>query len=198
LDQDPNTAPPIQAPPTRAGPLGEGAIQRSALPTVIAILAIIFGVLGIASRLFSAIWMQVMPQFGAGDPEMEAMMASLEHWTVWSLLSTGIGIVLAAILLAGGIALARRRRVGVTILVTWAWVRMVFAMFETIIAVGMQREQLAAMRQSPGAVLPPGLDIGMLVGTAVVTIVLAIALPIVVLLVLKGRKAQEEIKTWTP
>jgi hypothetical protein len=107
------------APPTSAGPL-PSAVRSPAWPTVIGVIAIVFGVLGAIGGLWGVVGLAVMRRFGFGLWAKVEVADAVRGWAAWTIPLSAVAAVLGLMLLAGGVGLLRRRRWARTALVRWA------------------------------------------------------------------------------
>jgi hypothetical protein len=182
---------PSAAPPTTPGPLASRP-QRSAWPALLGILGIVFGAVGLAMRLLSTVVLIVMRSSGGGDPEASSggaragfQAAAAAEWFIPLMATYAVGAVLSLALLAGSIALLRRRPIGVRVLMVWAIAKIVMAFPDSAMAYLVQRDQGALPF---GAAAPTF--------TAIWTFAWAVILPIIFLAVLSSSKSRDEVAGW--
>ncbi|MBN1342492.1 MAG: hypothetical protein JXQ73_07420 [Phycisphaerae bacterium] len=129
--------------------------SQESWPSVIGIIAIIFGVGGILSSVmglastFTTDWM--LTSFGATMPaEARAQMQVAKDSAVYIAVGLAVALAIAPVLLAGGIGLLKQRRWSPKVLVSWAGARMLLVLVNTIFAYTMVESQLQqTMQQDP-------------------------------------------------
>lgn len=191
----PPTAPVAVAPPTRPGEIRRVG-RRSAWPTVFGVISIVLGgggVLGGIGGIVSTVFLGAMTA---------AMMgASAGTIRVVNVLSSAVALVVASVLLAGGIGLTMRRRWGARTVLAWAVVKMVVTV--PAVAAGawvqhlsFQHSMQQAASQSPGAALPPGVGVAMAAVTVVFGLAWGWAWPVLCLVWLGRTRCRAEWSTW--
>jgi hypothetical protein len=191
---------PSENPPTLpdaiAAPKGQ-----SAWPTVIGIIAMVFGVLGIlmhgvcgiVGQLFGA---QAMRMMQTPDAEAQIVMMQQYKW-----LGMGAGLlqtILAVLLLFAGIAMTRRRANCRPLTLGWAYAKMLVVALSSVIGFYVQQAQFEAMTQQQ-ANIPTGTQ---QMQTVFMFLVIAFgvlwgwALPIFMLIWLNRRTVRDEIAGW--
>ncbi len=177
------------APPTRpdAMPVRE---TRSTWPTVLGVLAIILGGLGI----LSCAWLMVPTAPGIeSDPQpsggvLEAYQAASDP--VW------LGI--SAVQLVGGIGLIRRRRWSRTVLQVWAVLTLVVAIVHAVLVPDMLAETMAQQQSGssggPGAA-PGAFEIVFYV-FVLAGMLFSAAPPVFVLIWFGRQKIRDEVAAW--
>lgn len=174
----------------------------------IGVVAIIFGVLGMVSGLWGTVAPFIMhsaaeslrtntPPAGQG-PDPAAMLDAVSAWRVSMSLASAVAMAVAVLLLIAGIGLVQRRSWGVRAAKTWAWMRVLTAVWIVGVSAMAQRDQMAAAIQGPGA--PPGMPAFMLSGVAAGVVVLGLlwawALPAFMLVWFRTRSVKAEIAGW--
>ncbi|MFW6058903.1 MAG: hypothetical protein ACODAQ_01900 [Phycisphaeraceae bacterium] len=186
------------APPTVRGAQA-GARRPSRWPTVLGIISIVLGALG----LLGLIWQMAMPfvmepflnSLGPPGTAQTQELAVQRHPLM--LASNVFQFVLAAILLAVGVLLIRRRALARRLGLTWAWLDIVAVVLGLTINYVLQQahwaEQQAAGSATPGMqnFEQVGLIIGSLVG-----LVFGCALPVFMLIWLSRAKVKAEVVEW--
>jgi hypothetical protein len=195
-------------------PITPGLMVRPKVPvwpSVIGIVAIVVGAIGLVQygcfgligQVIGQIALETMRESGFDDAMTAAPMEAQRKYMVPSILSTLAHAGLAALLLAAGIGLTRRRRWSVRAVRLWSVLRIILA----VPAVGLQwllmREQFQAIstmtvsgQQPMPAMLMPLMQ-G--IGYAVLPLGLlwASALPVFMLIWLSLGRARQEWTTWT-
>lgn len=173
--------------------------QRSAWPTVIGIIAIVLGSLGIlggcwglATPWFLGVIKDIVP------PGQATGMEFVEEWRAWTVINSLVGTGVAILLLFAGIGLRRCRRWAVPTCVTWAVVKMLFVVVNSVLMYMIQRPGLEAMaQQNPGM---SGMGSGFLVLIGIISVVFGIlwgwAFPVFLLVWLSRAKIKAETAAW--
>lgn len=190
---DPESTP--LAPPTQPGAIATPA-ARSSWPTVIGTIAIIFGslgslqgVLGALSPLTTAFFTPFMPK---GQAEI------LQQSTVWTVASSIAGLVIAVLLLVGGIRIMGRQRRAVFLLRGWAVAKILFTLVATVVGYQAAQLQLEAMQNDPNTAVWGGTSlrtfgtVGLVFGVA-----LLCALPVFMLVWFSRSKIKNEVAGWS-
>lgn len=191
------------APPIVAGPLGKPP-SRPVWPTPIGVISIVFGASGVLGGLYGAAtpwlfssmssWTQHTPTSTTSvqfDP-----FAAMRNWAISMTIVSGLGALLAAILLAGGIGLLQRKVWGATLHFWWAAVRIPHAFALTAVTIGMQQEQMAAMSQQSGAALPAAFASGFLWFGSILSIAWYCAYPTFLLIWMTRPAVRAEVGKW--
>lgn len=200
---NPPPAPPTPlTPPTTPGPLG--VPQRpSAWPTVIGILAIILGAIG----LLGSVWGTVAPFVGdkllvpTGTPADTVARTIMEKWKWPTLVTNVLGVVAAVMLLTWGIWMHGRRRSCVRLANAWAIFVLLTTVASAVVGYFATEESFAAIMSSTSmpagaptaAVMKAGALIGALCGG-----LFQAAPPIFILIWLARGKIRAEVATWRP
>lgn len=172
--------------------------MTSAWPTVLGILAIIFGGFGV----LGGVWGIVYPFFAGGVAEMfppmqAQMMQQIDEWSGWSMALALISFLFAGLLLYGGISLVRRRQRAASILFIWSILKIVLI----LVSVGFQLSLQTQVMDQATAQLPPvpgGRAI--MVGSVAVGVacgaIFWLAGPVFLLVWFRRRVIKEEVATW--
>jgi hypothetical protein len=191
------------APPTTQRPIFEAARARR-WPLVFGIIS---AILGGVSALWSA-WQLAQSYFMdamlSGFPGQEAVLAAHREWRGPMAMVLVPSILLAAMLLYGGILLIRRKPSARPLLLTWSALRVVQGLALAVVTGLMQSESMqaamAALPNQPGAAAAaaaaPFVGSGMAVFTAMYFAVWAIAWPLVVLIWLTRRTVKADVQAW--
>lgn len=160
----PPAAPPIAArpiaarphPPTSPGPV-EPDEDRRTWPTAIGVLLIVLQSIGFLVTLATAAslfidFSSAMRVFGAA-PAMDAQRA----WRTELLATYAASALLSILAIAGAALLLYRRRLGVTMLLAWALLRLPHALFSSWVAANAQRDTMKSMPQTMARPTPAGL-----------------------------------------
>ncbi len=133
-------------PPTLPTPALQQHLRGpSQWPTVIGVLAIIFGAfevlggcVGIVSPWFMSVMVEVLPQ------EQSLGMAAMVEWGGWMVASSLAGLGIGVLLLLGGVSLMQRRPRGRTMCLTWALLRIPVVVLGLVVGYLIQQDHLVA------------------------------------------------------
>lgn len=185
-------------PPTRPGGL-EGPPRPSTWPKVIGIIAIVFGALGILGGLYGILgpWIveeiaSIMPRGTEGTLDVFRESAG---WLIGtSIVTTGV----AALLLAGGVGLLKRRRWSVGTCRAWAVLKMLLVLVNTVVGYYLQHASLTSIsEQTPaGAQISPEFVDAMVVLGLIIGVAWSWALPVFMLIWLGRGKIKSETSAW--
>jgi hypothetical protein len=181
-------------PPTEPVPIRRAALGSS-WPGVIGTISIVFGamaMLGGVATLFGPLLMSWIRNIGGA--ETAGAFAAMDKWEWWTYLSGALGFGVAAVLLAGGIGLVRRRPRSRGVLLTWAAMKLVLGGVASVMGAFIQWDIQSANAQS--ASVPPGMVWGMVVVSLVIGFAWLAALPIFMLIWLTRPKIKAEIRSW--
>lgn len=186
-------------PPTQVAPVPRP--EPSSWPTVLGVIAIIFGALGVfggcltVASPFVARWME-RNFIGPSDVNILGLPTSTDMVA----LVVGLGVLEATLgvwLLVGGIGLARRRRASAWPLKTWAVAKVFYVVISTVVMAVLQQPQMEAMAQDPSmAPLGSGFVEMMTYVGVVIQILWGSALPVFLLIWLSRRPIREEMSAW--
>ncbi len=186
------------APPTVPGPLGRPP-RQVAWPAPIGIIAIVFGAVGALMSVYGAVmpWMMSSWSFYTpGTAKTFDPFAAMRHWALWLSVVNGIGVLVAAMLLAGGIGLLMRRAWGATLLVAWAIVRIPFAVALTFLTVVMQQEQMEGMASQTGTPFGTAFVSGFAWFGAIISLAWYGALPTFMLIWFTRTQIRKNVEAW--
>ena len=186
------------APPTQPVTYAPPA-QRSSWPTVLGIIAIVLGALGILGGLWGLISPMVMKAAWANAPAPnQAMLDAIEPWRGWVVLCALVTIVLAIALLVSGIGLVRRRTWARPLCQTWAVFKILYVLASSGLGYQMARASYdTASQQSPNLpALGPTFAQSMAAVGVCVGIVWSCALPVFLLIWLSRARIKAEIAEW--
>ncbi len=199
---DPQT-PAAMTPPVRQGDVPE---PRSRWPTVIGIIAVVFGVLGVLGgcsglvfNVFAAIWgssMQWMPE------AQKALFEVMRQYVVPTSISMVVATVLAAWLLVAGIGVLRHRPWSRGATVGWAVAKIIYAIPASVLGYFHYKAQLEAMEQAAidsGTPIPTGIfTIMQSVGAAMMgwSILWVWALPLFLIIWFRWAPVKTEVERW--
>ena len=194
------TAPPLHAPaapPT--APVGQAPAERAVWPTVLGVIMIVFGAGGVLTYLWGAIANFFMSQW-ISDPagtNPHEVVAVFERWMIPMGLMGLVNAAVAALLLAAGIAMLRRRPWAIGASTTWAWLKIVITAIAVVMQALMQQQQFQAMNASGDAIFPDGMIVAMLIAIVLFGIAWGWALPIFLLIWMRLDRAKREYRTWS-
>ncbi len=189
-------SPPL-APPTQPGQLGTRGEGKS-WPSVLGTIAIIFGVLGILGGIFGLFGPAIMRAVSSVMPKNAPTgLEAYDDWSGWMRASSVVAMLIAALLLVGGIRLYRRRGSSVRIIRRWAVIKIVYAIGATAVNYQIQQEQFEAMAQGGGGAATPVQMAGVMAAVTVgISVLWLCALPVFMLIWLSRRKVREEFGGW--
>ncbi len=182
------------APPTQPGALI--APQRAAnWPVVIGTIAIVFGCLGILGGVLSVLSPVTIKFFSGFMPEEQQEI--IQQSMPWNVVY-GIGALLVAILLlVGGIRLSARKRQAVALIRTWAAVKILFSIVSSVISYHYAQLQIEAIANDPNAA---AIGMGFMDTFGVVGMIFnalwLCALPVFVLVWFSRKKIETEVADW--
>lgn len=185
-----------QAPPTQPGALGT---RPSTWPTVIAVLCIIWAVLG----LFGSVWSLLAPLFydlmASILPQGQSGMEAMKQHVAETVAIGAAGVVLGTLLLVGGAGLLRRRHWSRVLLTWWSVVKIVVAMGESWVTYLMQREQMQITLQQQAGPKPPAVFFDAIaIVTLVMTFLFTAAFPVFLLIWFRVGRFRSEVDSWKP
>jgi len=186
------------APPVRPGELG--APQRfSAWPGVIGVIAIVLGALGAVGGLYGILAPWIVEEIASIMPSgTEDMLDAVRESAPWlvgaSIITTGV----AALLLAVGVGLVKRRRWAVGTCRAWAVLKMVWVLANTVVGYYVQQASLSAIseRTPTAAQMSPEFVDAMVVVGLIIGVAWGWALPVFLLIWLGRGKIKAETSAW--
>lgn len=185
---DPSAA---SAPPTRPGPL-PAPPRTSKWPTILGVIAIVLGVLGVLGGVWGFVAPAVMPHIMPDIPSEVA--AELERTKGWTMISSALTLALALLLAVSGVGLTNRRLWSVSVARLWAVLKMLLV----VVGVGMAWQiQSVSFRANPG--VPPG-GTGFTTSIQIMSLVFGLvwgwALPVFMLIWLSRPRIKAETEAW--
>jgi len=167
------------APPTMPDPNATGR-RALAWPTVIGVIAIVFGVGGLLGSIGGVVWQALLL---AGNLEAWGVQDAdgAEAYAVPGLVLQAVAVLIPGALLVGGVLLVRRRRAAVRWLVTWAIVKLLHGAAAVVMGYLVQQAMLASMGAGPAGPSRAFVN-GVMLASFTVTAVWITALPVFVLL----------------
>ncbi len=199
---------PDVTPPTVPTPALQQHLRRpSQWPTVIGVLAIIFGAFevlggcgGIVLPWFISAMVEALPE------EQPLGMAAMVEWGRWMVAGSLAGLGLGVLLLVGGVRLMQRRPRGRTLCLTWAALRMPVVVFGLVVGYLMQQDHLVAMQEmfasdpsvpaAMSAMFGRFMQAGVLAGS-VIGLLWGWALPVFMLIWFSRGKIKTEVASWS-
>ncbi len=200
------TAEPPMPPPTPMTPPTDAEAippRKSTWPMVIGIIGTILGSMaalggcfGLVSSLFLDQFMSLVPQGEAAE-----MTSALDGLKPALIISGALTMVLAIVLLIGGIGLLRRRAWGRSTCLTWAGLKMVLVVCNSVLSYMVQQAQFQAMAEDPNmAGSMPGFLPALMQAMGAVGLIFSLvwgwALPIFMLIWFSRRKIKAEVAQW--
>lgn len=188
---------PIQLHP----PLSPGTVPqaRTVWPTVLGVLAIIFGSLGFLQGILSLIGPLIVSHL----PNMTAQsgfdpFAGMADWRGWLLIIALLTSLAGATLLIGGLLLLSRRAQSRNIILGWSVGKMLLAVFSSYVGYRIQQAQFASMAQSGNnmAGMQSFMSIFGVVGVFI-GVIWAWALPVFMIVWFVRRPVRLELRTWS-
>ena len=199
------TGPQMPPPTPIVPPTDAGAIppKPSSWPMVIGVIATILGSLAVLGGCFGLVSSLFLDQFMSLVPQSEAaeMTSALDGLKPALIISGALTMVLAIVLLIGGIGLLRRRAWGRSTCLTWAGLKMVLVVGNSVLSYIVQQAQFQAMAEDPNmAGNMPGFLPALMQAMGAVGLVIGLiwgwALPIFMLIWFSRRKIKAEIAQW--
>ncbi|MCH8969802.1 MAG: hypothetical protein IIA66_11880 [Planctomycetes bacterium] len=182
------------APPTQPGTIASP--QRPAnWPTAIGIIAIVFGTLGTLGGLLGALSPVTIAIFS--EFMLPGQEEGLQQTMAWSVAYGIGGMIIAILLLIGGIRLRSRRRQAVVLIRTWAIVKILLSVGGTVIGYQSVQLQMEAIQNDPSSpIMNTGIMgtfgmVGMVVG-----LLWAFVLPVFMLAWFARKKIKSETESW--
>ncbi len=182
------------APPTQPGTIA--APQRPAnWPTVIGTIAIVFGCLGSLQGVLGALSPLTTSLFSPFMIKGQAEV--IQQTAVWNVASSLVGLVIAVLLLIGGIRITRKQLRAVLLLQCWAIAKILFALVATVVGYRSAQLQLEVVQNDPNvANFGAGFfsvfgAIGMIIGALWLC-----ALPVFILVWFSRNKIKCEVAGW--
>lgn len=172
----------------------------SSWPTVIGIIAIVFGAGGILGGCWGSIAPLMLDQMTSFMPTA-ASRAQLEIVGQWAGLSVALSagaLLVATLLLIAGIGLVKRTAWAARATIVWVVAKLLFVAGQSIATYFIQQETMAAISQSDPSLaqMPPGATEMMVVGGTACALLWGWALPIFMLIWFARGKIRAEVATW--
>lgn len=184
-------------PPMQPGEVVPGSVA-SAWPTVLGILAIVFGGFGVLGGAWGVVLPFVADRLADIAPQMQPHVTlQREAWTGWRMVISISSILAASLLLFGGISLVRRRHRAASLLFIWSVVKVVLILAGVGLQFAIQPQAIdQAAAQLPN--LPGGRGLlygGVAVGIAC-GLIFQLAGPVFLLVWFRRGVIKEEVATW--
>jgi hypothetical protein len=133
--------------------------KQSTWPTVIGIIAIVFGSLAALQGCFGAVMSAIMRPLArkieGSMPEGQATgMEAIVQFAPWLVAGSIVAVCLAVILLVGGVMVTRRRPGAVKVCLTWATLKMLYAVPYSLLQYHINKVQFEALQNDPN--MPAG------------------------------------------
>lgn len=164
-------------------------------PTVIGTISIVLGSAAVVMSAFGALTLFLMEKTAPGVAGVTPRIVML------TAINAGLGALVALLLLAAGIQTCRRRANGRPLHMSWAVLKIVYAIISALLGHYAQQEQLATLASSPPAGAPnPAIASGMM-GTMLwvqllFTTLWYSAYPIFILIWFNTRNTKHDCATW--
>lgn len=180
------------APPTMPGTLGP---RRTTWPSVLGVITIVLGSLGILSGLWTAVSPLFADLFVGLVPGGQSGMESVASYA-WLMVALGVMTMgRAGLEIMAGVAVYRRRGGARRLVFAWAWVAIVLSFVGAIATYLMQMEQFRVMSEK-GMPMPAGLSGVIGVFSAVIAVAWGCLFPVFALVWFSRRVIREEVRAW--
>lgn len=152
-------------------------------PTVVGVIAIVFGIFGVLGGVWGTVWQALLLADALPPPWNNSQIQNNESYNQLTLAMQPVAILVALMLLIGGILLTRRSRAGVRWLVAWSIVKLVYGTAAIVVGLLMQPQMLDAMTASSHGPAPPRgiMSAFMIMGMVIASLWIA-ALPVFLLI----------------
>jgi len=184
-------------PPTQAGQMYIPT-QPSKWPTVIGIIAIVFGVLGALGGIWGAITSIFMDKMMFMTPpgQRDHIVDSMREMSGLTIVGGLLSMFAAVLLFVAGVGLVKCRPWSGKLCNTWAFLKIVVLIFSTYVGYMTQQAMMEAMIQNnPNMAANPGMMIGASIGVFI-GLVWGLALPVFMLIWFSRAKVKQEVATW--
>ncbi len=188
------------APPTEVG-YAETPPKQSSWPTIIGVIAIVLGAGGALIGCFGALspfFLDAMMSAMPPQAGQQAIQDVAKDWMAWTIPIALVSVVLALLLLIGGIGLLKRRPWASKTCVAWAIIRILLVAVNSGVGYVIQQKTWDIMsQQDPNlSALPAGFTGGILAATVVFNLLWGWALPVFMLIWFSRRKIKDEVVGW--
>jgi hypothetical protein len=172
---------------------------ESSWAKVIGIIAIVLGSLGILGGVYGVITPRLLGFFESlMPPGQDGGFEALEQHAGWTVATSLVGMAVAALLLVGGIGLAKRRPWSLATCRVWSVLKIVLVVANSAIAYRLVQTQFAAMGQGGLVAMPMGAGFGKTM--AIIAVVMGPAwgwaFPVFLLIWLGRGKIKAETSGW--
>lgn len=169
-------------------------------PTVLGVLAIIFGTLGALGGCMGAMSLLFFQPLGqaVAQHQQPNPFEFVDAWMGWIIGLSIATVVVAALLATGGIGLVRRSAWSRGVILAWVAVKMLFVVVQVLVNHEMQKDEFAALAESGvnasgaqwflAAIGVAGVVIGILWGWA---------LPVFMLIWFSRAKVKAQVNGWS-
>ena len=192
-------------PPTTGGAMAVPT-RPTTWPAVVGTISIVLGSLGVFGGLCGLASLPFMDSFAGfmsnvPGSSVEALMENMKAFVPALLAVNIVGMVVASLLLVWGILLVRRHRRARRLALTWAVLRLLFAIPKTAIDYLLNEGNMAAIKNDPQMqqamqVMPAGFMESMSMLGVCVGVFIAITYPIFTLIWFNRSKIREEMAGW--
>lgn len=190
------------APPVVAGALG---VERAAWPTVVGVISVVLGSLGILKNACGGMG-NLAQWFGGGGTGPLAGFGQLGGWMVLAGVLSLVSLAVSGWLLWAGVQLLKRRKKSVALHKGWAWTRIGLALLEAVSSAAVQ-SVWSSTAMGGGAAggggaggAPAGTD-AMMIAIVIISVALpltfALTYPVVVLALFSRPWAKLEVERWS-
>ncbi len=202
------TGPPMPPPTPVTPPTDAGTIppKLSSWPTVIGVIAIILGSLATLGGCMSLGSSAMFGLFASAMPEEQAeMMDAAKTFAPLTMISAGLTMPIAIVLLIGGIGLTKRSPRSPKTCKIWAGLKMLLVVYSSIVTFLSTQAQMEAMQRmleedpnAPAAMVGFFGTLMAIIGPLILVfaIVWGWALPIFMLIWFSRRKIKAEVAQW--
>lgn len=206
-DAAPSSSPPIALPPAQpsvpsAPPMQPTDVVAESVPTswptVLGILAIVFGGFGVLGGAWGVVAPFVAGRITEMSPSMPAQLTQqLDAWSGWTTAFSIMSLMAGGLLLFGGISLVRRRHRAAPALFVWSIIKIVLILANVGLQLAVQSQVMGqALSQLP--TLPGG---GTIMMTSVIIgvgcgLIFQLAWPVFLLIWFRRRVIKEEVAIW--
>ena len=178
------------APPTQA-PSPILAVPPPNWPTVIGVIAIVWAAIGILGSVCGFVISAFMPAFNQIAPDAPPTF----EMTPLTAIMYVLGLAMAAVLMAVGVGLMKRRPWSVRLGRFWAVANIVVVLFSVLVAYGNQKSQMEAMSDG-GPPMPTGFMEGVAIGSVSCGLIFGWALPVFLLVWFARQKIKDHVAAW--
>jgi len=180
------------APPTRPGAVG---LRRTSWPSVLGVITIVLGAIGILSGLWSAVSPLFADMIAKFVPNGGSGMESVAAYA-WLMVALGIATMARGVLeILAGVAVYQRKGGARRLIFAWAWLAIVLSFVGAIATYLMQLEQFRVMTEK-GTPIPAGLGGIIGVFSAVVAVAWGCLFPVFAIIWFSRRAIREEVQGW--